>query len=141
MGSLNKPTKQMTDKMETLTKKEAMYQRIEEHGNKLNKVFDTGIEPVKLCKKLHSLENKANRLATQYCNGDIQCDQWEEESLKISYKLADILGLEEDIFPVFINGDPRGYALKIRDDYMRENNIDLPRDFGGYGLIAPDLTN
>lgn len=38
------------------------------------------------------------------------------------------------------NGDARGYALKIEDNYMRENNIVLFQDWGGYGIIAPDFS-
>jgi hypothetical protein len=29
--------------------------------------------------------------------------------------------------------------LKIDDDYVRKNNIDIYKDFGGYGIIAPDF--
>ena len=38
------------------------------------------------------------------------------------------------------NGDARGYALKIPDNYMRENNIRLFTDWGGNGILAPDFT-
>jgi hypothetical protein len=40
---------------------------------------------------------------------------------------------------IFANGDPRGYALKIRSEYVKNNNLDIHRDWGGYGIIAPDL--
>lgn len=44
------------------------------------------------------------------------------------------------LVPVFLNGDPRGYSLKIEDNWMRERqNLRLHRDWGGYGIIAPDL--
>jgi hypothetical protein len=43
--------------------------------------------------------------------------------------------------PIFINRDPRGYALKIDDGFMNANGgAGLQRDWGGYGIIAPDLT-
>ena len=41
---------------------------------------------------------------------------------------------------VFVNQDPRGYALKIDDEYMRAHGLDLHRDMGGFGILAPDLT-
>jgi hypothetical protein len=41
---------------------------------------------------------------------------------------------------VFVNQDPRGYALKIDDEYMRAHSLDLERDGGEYGILAPDLT-
>lgn len=44
------------------------------------------------------------------------------------------------LVPVFVNLDPRGYALKINDEWMRANNVRLHSDFGGYGILAPDLT-
>ncbi len=44
------------------------------------------------------------------------------------------------LVPVFFNGDPRGYTLKIRDEYAREHQLKIHRDWGGYGIIAPDLS-
>ena len=42
---------------------------------------------------------------------------------------------------VFINGDPRGYALKIDDKYQdRLHKVGIHRDWGGYGIIAPDFS-
>lgn len=51
------------------------------------------------------------------------------------------------LVPVFINLDPRGYALKIQDSWMREQRNNsataykaaLAQDWGGYGLIAPEI--
>jgi hypothetical protein len=45
------------------------------------------------------------------------------------------------VVPVFVNGDPRGYALKIQDEYVSENSLDIHRDMGGYGILAPDLSD
>ena len=62
-----------------------MYRNISNHGENLKKVFSlpADTDPVKLCKKLFSLETKAHRLAEQYCNGDIEMEQWEAETDKI----------------------------------------------------------
>lgn len=38
---------------------------------------------------------------------------------------------------VWFNGDPRGYALKVD---LRDGET-LHRDWGGYGIIAPDLSD
>ena len=61
-------------------KKELLYSRITKHGQDLKRVFnlDPTTDPVKLCKKLLRLENKAHKLATDYCNGDV--DQIEFDS-------------------------------------------------------------
>lgn len=42
--------------------------------------------------------------------------------------------------PIFVNCDPRGYALKIPNEYVRGHELDIHKDWGGYGIIAPDLT-
>lgn len=42
---------------------------------------------------------------------------------------------------LYINTDPRGYALKIDDTVFNASyeGISLQTDWGGYGLLAPDL--
>lgn len=47
---------------------------------------------------------------------------------------------------LFINRDPRGYALKLKDGWTRNYNHSLKcirctiySDMGGYGILAPDL--
>lgn len=50
-----------------------------------------------------------------------------------------ILRFRDEGIEVYINLDPRGYVLKIDEGYMQENKLDLYRDMGGYGIIAPDL--
>jgi len=127
------------------TQKQRMYERIAKHGNQLNEIFNTGLDPVALCKKLRILERKAEALTTEECNTGIDNH----------VKLCKILGqVKKVLFPqgveskgahlytsVFINGDPRGYALKISDKQVREQNLLIHRDMGGYGILAPDLTN
>jgi len=126
------------------TAKETMYKRMAEHGAKLNKIFKTGVDNITLCKKLHSLEMQAHIFTTDECNGDKVPKEWETETRK---KIIKILGLKpsgnmspDDCYPVFINGDCRGYALKISDAYIREHDTDINRDWGGYGILAPDFT-
>ncbi|MAG18094.1 MAG: hypothetical protein CL944_01315, partial [Candidatus Diapherotrites archaeon] len=70
--------------------KDHVYKMIEKHGNNLKAIFNINEDSVKLCKKLFRLENKAHRLATDYCNGDFQGDI-ETESNKIVDKAKKIL--------------------------------------------------
>jgi hypothetical protein len=43
--------------------------------------------------------------------------------------------------PIFFNRDPRGYALKIPSEWMHAHpEVSLHRDWGGYGILAPDLS-
>lgn len=117
---------------------------IERHGRNLLAIFPNASEqdPIGLCKKLQRLETQAHKLAEDYCNGLVDSDGWEVKKDKIRDKLNTLLNPGD--VPVFINGDPRGYALKIEDEWMREayriSGKNLQTDWGGYGLLAPDLT-
>ena len=122
-----------------MNKRERMYQQIEEHGENLKKIFKLDVDAVKLSKKLFSLENKAHRLSTQYCNGDIDAGTWDTETGKILAKVDKITGYKEKGLPVFINGDCRGYALKLRSEFAYDKNI--YRDMGGFGILAPNFNN
>ena len=121
----------------TTSQKQTMYQQIEQHGNNLNAIFNTGIDPVKLCKSLRRLELKANKVATDWCNGDIGGDVADDMAGKILASVKKVLG---DVIPVSFNGDARGYTLKISDKVVKENNLKIYTDWGGYGIISPDFT-
>lgn len=123
------------------TKKERMYAEIQQHGENLNAIFNTGIDPVKLCKKLHTLEAKATRLTTDQCNTG---NSHHAELCKILTSVKKILFStldDKDLFlAVHINGDPRGYALKIKDEIVRERQMKIYTDMGGYGILSPEFT-
>lgn len=125
----------------TATKKLEMYARIEQHGNNLNAIFNTGIEPVKLCKSLLRLENKANNIAVKYCNGDIDMETAQEQAANILRAVNKLLLInEKHPFNIYFNYDARGYALKIKDYDMIAHGINLYRDWGNNGILAPDFT-
>lgn len=123
------------------TKHEAMYQKIEKHGENLNRIFKTDFDNITLCKKLFRIENRLHYLAEQYCNGKIEETKIDKESEKLLDQANKILQFRFKEIPVFFNQDPRGYALKIKDDYIRDNHIEIERDLGGYGILAPDFRN
>lgn len=139
-----------------------MYQRITAHGENLKKLFNLPAEtdPVKLCKKLFTIEKQLNRIMCNLCNTNnvqgIEAGRvngvWvtppettEEEQDKIfdgfRAKLEKIVGKHDFIF---FNHDPRGYSLKIKDSYMKEywekTGAKIEADWGGYGIIAPDFS-
>ena len=120
-----------------MNKKDKMYQQIDHHGQRLNNLFDTKIDNVALCKKLLRLENRAYRLAEDYCNGDIDHAQYEKTSDILLEEVALILGTDES--NIFINGDPRGYAIKFTTQFTNNNVKNMWRDMGGYGIVAPDF--
>ena len=119
-------------------KKEVLYSRITRHGQNLKAMFnlDQNIDPVKLCKRLFRLENKAHKLAVDFCNGVIDQLEWDKKADQILTKVETILKNKKVLF---LNGDARGYALKIDDEYIKNNNFNIHRDWGGYGIIAPDF--
>ena len=111
-----------------------MYQRIERHGDNLKSIFNLDVDSVKLCKQLFRLENKAHKLALDYCNGVFEGDI-DKESEKILSKVAKLLNT--NTFNMFLNTDARGYALKLFEDFSKDKPIH--KDWGGYGIIAPDF--
>jgi len=128
-----------------MNKREKLKEKIENHALKLMAIFPVPnhYNKLDLCKGLFRLENKAERLALAYCNGDIEEERYEKESNKVLEKVGALLGLgtwgELNQYTLFVNGDPRGYALKIDSDYVKAHDLDIPKDWGGFGLIAPDL--
>ena len=120
------------------TKKELLYSRITKHGQDLKRVFnlDPTTDPVKLCKKLLRLETKAHKLATDFCNGEVDQIEFDTKGDKILKKVETIL---KDKKHLLLNGDARGYALKIDDNFLRINNLSIFRDWGGFGIVAPDF--
>lgn len=121
--------------------------RIIEHGNNLLAIFPNATEkdPGTLCRKLRRLEAKAARIALQLCNGpEFEGGYDEVDRLfdNILAKVDKLLGnptYEQPRVPIFINQDPREYALKIRDEWMKKHNPKLAKDWGGYGLLAPEI--
>ena len=125
--------------------KERMNERIYQHGENLNRIFNLNEDPDKLARRIHRLEVKAHKLATDYCNGEngVTTGNWDEKTEPILKAVRKILNCT-DSFPIFINGDARGYALKIRSEYMKKcSHIngykELHKDWGGYGILAPEF--
>ena len=100
--------------------------------------------------KLFRLETKAHRLAEDLCNWlDTESEESDKRSAQIHKAVAKIFGGKTPM-GFFINYDPRGYSLKIKEEQNRifvnsEDglNHDLRvinyTDFGGYGILAPDF--
>lgn len=117
------------------SKQARMYQRFERHGRELLAIFPDAqySDPIRLCKALRAVETRGNNFAMRLCNGPEFASEAEEfrTGEAIISKARKILGSNR----VWLNRDPRGYALKV--DLMPGE--ELHKDWGGYGIIAPDL--
>lgn len=125
---------------------------IERHGRQLLAIFPDAVErnPVKLCQKLRRLESEGHDLALRLCNGpefssedlvDVISKGILERTCKLlgNYRHDMQTKMRTMKVNIRVNRDPRGYALKIHDDAMREGGFILHKDWGGYGIIAPEF--
>jgi len=114
--------------------------QVTRHGNQLIQLFNLSIDPVKLCRALRRLEAQANRINTLYCNGDIEMEYHEKQSDVIEERVKKLFN-NSDMFTAafYYNSDPRGYALKLHEEWTRVNAPDLYKDWGGYGILAPEF--
>jgi len=134
--------------------KQTMYNAIEKHGNQLNAIFNTKFDAITLCKKLHRLEKKAHHATTCLCNTntlhlmelnrstgyDVEQATEEQQDVfftTITKAVCEILG-DKAKDAVFINFDPRGYALKMKSEFCK--GFPIYTDWGGFGIVAPDFT-
>jgi hypothetical protein len=92
--------------------------------------------PFDLYSELVKLERRANRICTLDCNGEIDSEKAATQLIKIKDKVLKLLPLLSEL-DLFVNGDPRGYSLKIREEKAKELNIYT--DWGSYGILAPEF--
>lgn len=85
---------------------------------------------------LENLERTGHRLAEAYCNGEIDSEYYDSKMSIIRDQLA--VRIPHAVAKeILLNGDPRGYFLKLNDEYVRKNKIAIETDWGGYGILAP----
>ena len=113
--------------------------QIHAHGVKLLKLFPNAAEqdPIMLCSKLHRLEVKARRIASDYCNGTIEGDAAVNAEDAVIRFVIRLLRPDDNAPEIRVNLDPRGYALKI--PFEQAATLDIYRDMGGYGILCPEF--
>lgn len=102
-------------------------------------------------RKLRALEQLAHRGAEAYCNGerlnlrpgtsfDFRADEdaWMQFCECVKGEAMKVFG---GIAPpgFYVNHDPRGYALKLDPDKATVP-AGMEKDWGGYGILAADIT-
>lgn len=124
--------------------RERMLSQIEHHRIAIALLAsDCGIvnpDGKKIAQKLRKIEERASRGALDLCNGEMNQSGWTLLSRTVTQEVRDLFNNKIPGF--FVNSDPRGYALKIREDEQRkleERGIKLSKDWGGYGLLAPEF--
>lgn len=102
------------------------------------------VDGIEAYNTLCRIEKRAHKLAEDLCNFEIPEEIQDKRSSAIYRQITKVFGNLPD--GVFINYDPRGYALKIRS----ENN-NIPEignsyarvisytDWGDYGILAPEF--
>ena len=121
------------------TKTEGMQARIRENGERVKTwaPLPADVDPAALSKGMYRVEQWAHREAERACNGDMGGESFDTFSAKVGAtvrrRLLRILP-REAVERIFLNWDPRGYALKTK-----HNAGALYRDWGGYGILAPDV--
>lgn len=89
-----------------------------------------------LYKRLSRLEAEAVRLAERECNEQLPEGYSGLKRESILRRLDSLLDFSGSV-SVFVNTDPRGYGLKIKDGAAKDMIIE--RDMGGYGIICPEF--
>jgi hypothetical protein len=114
---------------------------IERHGRQLLAIFPNATErdPVKLCRQLRKIQGGADLSIIRHCNYGLTEESQDQAEQRALDALDRVLAWRAAGVPVFVNWDPRGYALKIRDEWVRAQGADIARDWGGYGIIAPEI--
>lgn len=87
-----------------------------------------------LYERLHKLEATAHRDQTADCNGELTEAEAAKRDERTRERIKKVFGHMPP--GVFINGDPRGYALKIKE---KETPKGFYTDMGGYGILAPEF--
>jgi hypothetical protein len=104
------------------------------HHRALEALATNGKSGKQLWQALNRLEHTAHKRAEDYCNGTVTVEQWEAFAEKAERAVGVIFGKVPAGF--HLNGDPRGYALKLDPDHGATIPEGMHKDWGGYGILA-----
>jgi hypothetical protein len=98
-------------------------------------------EAYELYEKLHRLEARIHRENEEDCNGTNGLTEKQEER-RDARRFKSFQSLLPNVPGLFVNGDPRGYSLKMHvkeTEELRLKGIKLYTDWGRYGILAPEF--
>lgn len=107
-------------------------------------VVDRIARGAELWRALRKWEARGARLAMRLCNGpEFKEGEVEREKARIIAGALGVLGLSR-LPGMFVNGDPRGYALKVSGDVRGSwpgtgIHAGALRDWGGDVVLAPEF--
>lgn len=107
------------------------------HLSVLAKLSDSDTPyPFEVFFKLQRLETKAHRIVLALCDeGTPQQHEALDKGLdKLELQVKKLLPNAKTLF---INQDPRGYSLKLKESEAKK--LGIHSDWGGYGIIAPEF--
>ncbi len=126
-----------------MNKREKLKQKVEKHLVELQKLVDScGGSHLKIKtinSRLRILEHRANEHACWACSGQTTfgtpytMEDWEETAEDIYNQVQKLFN--NNLKNFFLNADARGYTLKLREPHTWYYT-----DWGGYGILSPDLT-
>ena len=117
---------------------------IRRHYDKLRKIYGhfglSVVNDVMAIQRLDVLDKTLHRHATMACNVPLSETQTRHHERFELEAIAEV----ETMLPklkgkIFVNGDPRGFALKIHDEHRGDLIYEsgVHRDWGGYGCLSP----
>lgn len=87
------------------------------------------------------IEKDTSWLTTKMCNENVDEEFADKFAERIHKRVARVFGGNEPK-GFFINYDPRGYALKIKSEVNEIEGVRIIgyTDWGGYGILAPEIS-
>ncbi len=113
------------------------------HINNLSSIFGWEgdyLERTRMYRGLCRVERRASRDNERVCNGEVdRTDEAQDRyDNRILAEVNRLTSYRDKNIPVFLNGDPRGHALKIESEWVAKQEVSIYRDWGGYGILCPD---